>query len=159
MMKQACFKTALLIASIGLVVSCSSANTQSQNTTLGAVTGAVVGGVAGSAIGAGTGQIVAIGAGAIAGALIGGYVGQSMDHSDNVQTYYALEHTPKQKAYHWKNKKTGKQYTVIPSSKHVAMKGYSDCRKYTVVADIKGKKQRVHGVACRQADGSWKAIK
>lgn len=158
-MKQLFIKSALIVASAALVVSCSSANTQNENTTIGAVTGAVVGGVAGSAIGAGTGQVVAIGAGAIAGALIGGYVGHSMDHSDNMQSSYALEHMPPKKPHHWKNKKTGAHYSMTPTTKHMAMSGHKDCRKYTMVATIKGKKQSVNGTACKQADGSWQAMK
>jgi surface antigen len=154
-MKPMLLKATLLAASIGLVVGCSSTNTQSQNAALGALGGAVVGGVAGSAIGSGTGQAVAIGVGAVAGALIGGSIGSSMDHSDSTQTYYALDHSPK--TYHWKNKKTGNVYTVVPS-KRVKMKGYSDCRKYAIIIDRHGKKQKAYGTACRQADGSWKAI-
>jgi len=157
-MKQAYIKTALLVASFGLVVSCSSANTQNENTTIGAVTGAVVGGVAGSAIGAGTGQVVAIGAGAIVGALIGGAIGHSMDHSDHVEATYALEHTPKHKAHHWKNNKTGAHYTVIPTSERISLKGHSDCRNYRTIAWINGKKQQVTGTACRKSNGSWEAM-
>lgn len=157
-MKQLIVKTAILVASIGLVVSCSSANTQNENTTIGAVTGAVVGGVAGSAIGAGTGQVVAIGAGAVVGALIGGYVGHSMDHSDNVQASNALENNAPMKPTHWKNKKSGAHYTMIPTSKRMTMNGNSDCRSYRTIAWIKGKKQQVTGTACRQSNGTWVTV-
>jgi surface antigen len=158
-MKQALIKAALLIVSFSFIISCSPANTRSENAAAGAVTGAVVGGLAGSAVGAGTGQVVAIGAGVIAGALIGGYIGESWDHTDYVQTTYAFDHYPQHRSHHWKNKKTGAIYTVTPSAKHMRVHGNSHCRKYNMVAMVKGKKQTVHGVACRQADGSWKAVK
>lgn len=157
-MKQFIIKSAILAASIGMVVSCSSTNTQHENTMIGAGTGAVIGGLAGSAIGAGTGQVVAVGVGAVAGALVGGYVGSSMDSSDKVKASQALEHNPKQKSTHWKNKKTGAHYTMLPTSEHIAYKGNSDCRNYTTTGWIHGKKQQVDGVACRKADGSWQTM-
>ena len=159
MIKQAFIKAAVFSMSVGLIVSCSPANTQNQNTVIGATTGAVIGGVAGSAIGAGTGQVVAIGAGAVAGALIGGAIGNSWDHSDYVQTVYVMEHTTHHHSHHWRNKKSGAEYVVTPMSKSMKMKGYSNCRKFTMTAVLNGKKQKVHGVACRQADGSWKTVK
>lgn len=157
-MKQALMKTALIVAGASMVISCSSTNSQSENTTIGAVSGAVIGGVAASAIGAGTGQVVAIGVGAIAGALIGGYVGHSMDHSDNMQTTYTLNHTPKNKTHHWVNKSTGAKYSMTPTTGRVAVNGQANCRNYNMTATMNGKQQTIHGTACRQADGSWKSV-
>jgi surface antigen len=147
----------LLVASFSLIVSCAS-NTQSENTTIGAVTGAVVGGVAGSAIGSGAGQVVAIGAGAIIGALIGGEIGQSMESSDNTKAYYAMEHNPPHKATHWKNKKTGKHYTFVPTSERMSLNGNTDCRHYHAIIYTNGKKQQVTGTACRQSNGTWQSV-
>jgi surface antigen len=157
-MKQSVIKSVFLAASACLVVGCSSSNTQSQNATIGAVTGAVVGGVAGSAIGSGAGTAVAVGAGIVGGALIGGAMGSSMDHSDYRQTNYALSHSPYKKAHHWKGK-NGTHYTVVPTSKSKRMYGYSQCRNYTMTASMHGKKEKVHGVACRKPNGSWVNIK
>lgn len=157
-MKQAFIKSVFLAASACLVVGCSSSNTQGENTTIGAVTGAVVGGVAGSAIGGGAGKAVAVGVGIIGGALVGGAMGSSMDHSDYRQTNYALSHSAKKKAHHWKSK-NGTRYTVVPTSKSKRMYGYSQCRNYTMIASMNGKNEKVHGVACRKPDGSWVNIK
>lgn len=157
-MKSALIKSLILATSASLFVSCSSSNTQSENTTIGAVTGAVVGGVAGSAIGAGTGTAVAVGVGIVGGALVGGAMGHSMDHSDNMQANYALSNAPKHKPHHWKGR-NGTRYTVIPTSKSMKMYGHSHCRKYTMIANMNGKKEKVHGVACRKANGSWVSIK
>lgn len=157
-MKQALIKSLVLVASACMVVSCSSSNTQGENTTIGAVSGAVVGGVAGSLIGGGVGKAVAVGVGIVGGALVGGAMGHSMDHADNNQTNYALSHTPKHKSHHWKSK-NGTTYTVIPTSKSMKMYGHSQCRKYTMTAKYNGKYEKVHGVACRRADGTWENIK
>jgi len=156
-MKQAFIKAALLITSFGLVVGCAS-NTQNQNTAIGAVTGAVVGGVAGSAIGAGTGQVVAIGVGAVAGALIGGAIGHNMESSDQQRATYVMEHNPPHKAMHWKNKKSGVHYTMVPTSKHYAYKGHPECVNYTATMYVHGKKEESKGIACRQANGSWQTM-
>jgi surface antigen len=153
-MKQILIKSVILAASACLVVSCSSSNTQGENTTIGAVTGAVVGGVAGGAVGGGA----AVAAGIVGGALIGGVAGHSMEHSDYRQASYALSHTPKHKSHHWKSK-NGTVYTVIPTSKSMKMYGHSHCRSYTMTAHQNGKSEKVHGVACRKANGSWENIK
>ncbi len=157
-MKQAFIKLVLLAASAALVVSCSSSNTRDQNTGIGAVTGAVVGGLAGSAIGAGTGTAVAVGVGIVGGALIGGAIGHSMDSSDNMQANYALTNVPQHRMHHWKSH-NGTHYTVIPTSKSMKMYGHEHCRKYTMIANVHGKKEKVHGVACRKANGTWESIK
>lgn len=139
------------------LVGCSS-NTQSENTGVGAVSGAVVGGLAGSLVGAGTGQAVAIGVGAVAGALLGGYVGHSMDSSDNTRVYNTMEHNPTNHATHWKNTTTGNTYTVAPTSQRMAVNGNPNCRRYYSTAVINGEKRKVSGIACRQANGTWQAV-
>ncbi len=156
-MKNMLVKLAILLMSVTLAA-CST-NTQQENTGIGAVTGAVIGGVAGSAIGAGTGQVVAIGAGAVIGALVGGAVGHSMESSDTTQTYVVLEKNPTNRATHWTNTRTGATYTVVPTSGNMAMKGYAVCRKFRATVMMHGKKEHVYGVACRQTDGTWRAVR
>ncbi|OGT35220.1 MAG: hypothetical protein A3F11_02120 [Gammaproteobacteria bacterium RIFCSPHIGHO2_12_FULL_37_14] len=146
----------LLILSI-LATSCST-NTQKENTAIGAVSGGVIGGLAGSLVGGGAGRVVAIGAGVVAGALLGGYIGHSMDSSDNTKMNHALNSNATNQTSSWKNKKTGAKYTMTPTSKMMTVNGNPNCRKFRSNAIIDGKKQQVHGIACRQADGSWQAI-
>lgn len=155
-MKNILIKIAVLLVSFNLVA-CST-NTRTENTTIGGVTGAVAGGLAGSLIGAGTGQVVAIGVGAIGGALLGSYIGHSMDNSDNAHVYQALDNNNTRQTTDWKNEKTGAVYKVTPVSKKMTIKGNPDCRKFRAISVISGKKQHVYGVACRQTDGTWKAM-
>lgn len=157
-MKQIIIKSLFLVASASLVVSCSSSNTQAENTSIGAVTGAVVGGIAGTAIGGGVGTAVAVGVGIVGGALVGGAMGSSMDNVDTQQANYALTHTAQHTSYHWKGK-NGARYTIVPTSQSMRMYGYSHCRKYTMTAVMNGKKAKVHGVACRQPNGTWVNVK
>jgi surface antigen len=154
-MKSTIIKSVILAASACLAVGCSPYNTQNQNTGIGAVGGAVVGGLAGAAVGTGA----AVGVGIVGGALIGGLIGHSMDHSDYYQANYAMTNMPKHTAHHWRGK-NGTMYTVIPTSKAMAMYGHSHCRKFTMTATMKnGKKERMHGVACRKANGMWETVK
>jgi len=150
-MKSVLAKSVLLAVSISLV-GCST-NTQNQNTGIGAVTGAVVGGLAGSLVGGGTGKAVAIGVGIVAGALVGGYIGHSMDSSDRANVYNSVSSG---RSSTWENQKTHTKYRVVPSKHYVKVKGNPNCRTFTTTAMVNGKTQNVKGVACRQADGSWK---
>ena len=152
-MNKALMKIAIVVTTVSLV-SCST-NTQNQNTAVGAVTGGVIGGLAGSAIGGGVGKAVAIGAGIVVGALIGGYVGSSMDSSDKSHMYTSVStgHPA-----NWVNSNTHTVYSVNPSSQYITVNGNPYCRKYTTVATIHHKSHKVHGIACRQADGTWKAV-
>ncbi len=143
----------VLFLSISLV-SCAT-NTQKQNTGIGVATGAVAGGLLGSLVGGGTGKAVAIGVGIVAGALIGGYVGHNMDSSDQAHMNNAVATG---KSTSWQNQKTHSSYTVMPSKKYVTVNGNPYCRNYVTTAVINGKSSKVHGVACRQKDGSWKAV-
>ena len=145
----------LVLLSFSLV-GCST-NTQKENTATGVVSGAVIGGLAGSLIGAGTGQAVAIGVGIVGGALLGGYIGHNMDSSDNANMNAAMD-KPTNHSTSWKNDKTKSSYTVTPTSDKMTMNN-SMCRHFTTTAVINGKAEKVHGVACQQSDGTWKAVK
>ena len=79
-MKSTLTKIFVLLVSVGLV-SCSSTNNQPVNNGMGAESG----------------QTVAMGSGAGVG-MVGGDIGQSMDSSDTIKSYAALEHNPKNKA-------------------------------------------------------------
>jgi surface antigen len=157
-MKTSLINIALLMSISIFVLTACSTNTQKENTTIGAVSGAVVGGLAASAIGGGAGKVVAIGVGAIAGALLGGYIGHSMDSSDTSHMTTAMDN-PTNQATTWRNKKTGSEYTVRPTSDVMSYKGNNYCRRFYTSAIIEGKTQRVHGVACKQANGTWTTVK
>lgn len=158
-MKHSLVNLAILItASTFALVGCST-NTQRENTTVGAVTGAVLGGVAGSAIGAGTGQLVAIGVGAIAGGLLGANIGHNMESSDTQKMNNSLANNSVRKTSKWQNKNTQTKYTVTPMSQKMSYKGNDTCRKYRSTVTLSGSQQQVvNGIACRQADGSWQAM-
>lgn len=139
------------------LTSCSS-NTHKDNIVLGTVGGAIVGGGVGSLVGGGVGQAIAIGVGIVGGALIGGYIGDHMDSSDNVKMNSAMDNSTN-KTTTWTNEKTGYTYTARPTSNNRALYGYKTCRQFETIATIEGKSQTITGTACRQSNGTWKAVK
>ena len=90
------------------------------------------------------------------GATVGGNVGRSMDDNDRLKTAHALENVRTSVPTTWVNPDTRNQYTVTPTRSYEAPTG--PCREYTVKADIGGKPDTIFGQACRQSDGSWKAV-
>lgn len=149
----------LLLFCMGLVLAGCSSNTQSENTGIGAVTGAVVGGAAGSFVGQGAGRAVAVGVGAIAGALLGGYIGHNMDSTDTANANNAMSNNEENEPTTWHNKKTGSRYTVAPTSKMMTVNGNPHCRRYYSTAYEDGEKRKISGIACRQPNGMWEVMK
>lgn len=121
----------------------------------GVVTGGLVGGLLGSQFGGGTGKIAAAVGGAMLGAYLGGNIGKTMDKVDQMEMQRALETTPTGQTVRWKNPDTGNRYSIEPTRTYYAHK--RPCREYITHAIIEGKPQQLHGRACRQADGSWRA--
>ena len=146
------FVITIMISCIGLV-SC----TNMSNQDVGTITGGVAGGLLGSTVGQGGGQLVAIAAGTLVGAYIGGAIGKNMDDNDRARMNQALENNSVGQPAYWHNDKTDANYKVIPV-KNVTVDGNEYCREYQTVASISGKQQRMYGTACRQPDGSWKAV-
>jgi surface antigen len=132
------------------MAACSNINKQD----IGMMTGGVAGGLLGSQFGNGTGKLLAIGAGTLAGAFIGGAIGKNMDETDQLKAQQAFERTRTGEVSSWYNPDTGNNYTVKPTK--TFKRNGKPCREYIMLADIGGKKEKVYGKACRQADGSWK---
>ena len=98
--------------------------------------------------------IAAIIAGTMAGAAIGGSVGQTMDEVDRMNTAQSLEAVRTGVPSTWRNPDTGNQYSVTPTRTFGTSAG--PCRDYTIDALIEGRRETVHGTACREPDGSWR---
>lgn len=148
------------ILQVIVILLCSASIAACSNMTkqdVGTVTGGVAGGVLGSTIGGGGGRILAIAAGTLAGAFIGGAIGKNMDDTDRLKMNHALESNSVGQPAYWQNSRTGASYRVVPT-KNVTVSGNRYCREYRTTADIAGKKQQIYGTACRQPDGSWKAV-
>lgn len=141
------------IAATLLVAGCQ----EVRNEQVGTVVGGGLGGLLGAQVGSGTGQIAAAVAGTLVGAYLGGQVGKSMDEVDRMKANRALESVPTGQTSTWNNPDTGNHYEVTPTRTYQSDAG-APCRDYTTEAIIDGRRELVKGTACRQADGTWRAI-
>jgi surface antigen len=122
---------------------------------IGMATGAVLGGVLGHQVGSGSGRTIATVGGAALGAFLGSRIGRNMDHNDQRKTAEALERSANDRSTTWRNPDTGQVYSVTPTRTYASPSG--PCRDFTTVTEIDGREEVVHGTACRQPDGTWKA--
>lgn len=150
MKKYSRYGAALLCG--GLLAGC--ANYQSPQEQSGMVIGGALGGLLGAQMGHGEGRTAAVILGTLAGAAVGGSVGHSMAETDRLKTAHALETVRTGVPTSWRNPDSGNQYTVVPTRSYDVAEG--PCREYTVDAVVAGRRDKVYGTACRQADGSWK---
>lgn len=154
-MKAAMKNTYLMVAVLAVTMTTAGCSSYGgENEQAGTIIGGLLGGVAGKQIGKGSGNTAAIIVGTLIGARIGGSIGKSMDDTDRLKVARALETSQTNVATSWRNPDTNNNYTVIPTRTYEATNG--PCREYTVDAIIDGRNEKIYGIACRQADGSWK---
>lgn len=146
----------IICMSMGLISCSNTSGTANQQA--GTVVGAVAGGLIGSAVGAGAGQALAIGVGAVAGGFLGNAIGQSMDESDKSRVYNTMNHNVTSQPTYWVNKRTGAKYTIVPESAWITVRGNPNCRRFATTGYVNGQKRHLHGIACRQSDGTWVAV-
>jgi surface antigen len=120
-------------------------------------TGAAAGGAAGGLIGSQLGGAAATAAGVLLGGLLGAAVGQQMDTQDYYRMRNSLETSRTGQSTEWHNPDTGAHYQVTPTRTYENQSG-QPCREFNTIAQIGGRRQNVHGVACRESDGSWRII-
>jgi len=126
----------------------------------GAGVGAVAGGLIGSGFGRGKGRIAATAVGAVIGGLIGSELGRSLDRRDRELAqdaeYDALERGGSGRARVWRNEQNGNYGEIVPSRPY--RRGDYDCRDYTHTVYIGGRPEEMRGTACRNPDGTWRAV-
>lgn len=121
-----------------------------SNQDLGVIGGGAVGGLLGNQIGGGSGNVAATIGGTLLGAYLGSRVGQSMDRTDKLYAEQALN---RNNATSWDNPDTGRSYRVEPGP--VYRYHHRQCRDYTMDVYMHGRRQQVHGRACKDPNGRW----
>jgi surface antigen len=148
------YKPAVTLLALSLfLVGCQQTAPSKRDT--GMVIGGIAGALLGNQVGNGNGQVIATVAGTLAGVFIGGAIGENMDANDKRQSQNALESAPTHQQVSWRNPDSGSEYTVTPTRTY--KEASLPCREYTTEAVIGGKREMVHGRACRQPDGTWQA--
>ena len=128
---------------------------------LGSALGGVAGGLAGSQVGEGIGRIFATAAGGALGAYYGGKLFQAMAEADQERAreaqYEALERAPSGRPVLWRNPDNtaaGK----VQAQPAFSANNNAPCRRYNHVISVGGEQETETGLACRQADGSWRVV-
>lgn len=148
---------ALLAAS---VAACGYDVEQRPKQTAGTVIGAGLGGLAGSQFGDDEAQLAATAFGTLLGAFLGSEIGKSLDRADQLAaaqaTQTALEYNPTGTPSAWRNPDTGHYGTVTPTETYQSAE--RPCREYRHTVYIDGQAETLVGTACRQPDGTWRAV-
>ncbi len=147
----------IAVAALGASLLLAGCSQETKNQDVGTVVGGALGGLVGAQVGSGRGRVAAAVAGSIVGAMIGGNIGKSMDQQDRMRAAQALERVPTGQTSTWQNPDTGNQYAVTPTNTYVN-NGGAPCRDYTTEGWIDGKREIIKGTACRQPDGTWRAV-
>lgn len=126
----------------------------------GTLVGAVAGGILGNQVGNGTGRVLATAAGAFVGGIVGHSIGKSMDDQDRMLAqraeYDALERGESGRTTPWRNPDNGHYGEVVPQRPYKRQGRH--CRDYSHTVFIGGEPQVMRGTACRNPDGTWRAI-
>lgn len=129
---------------------------------VGMAGGAALGGYLGSQIGKGTGQLAATAGGVLLGAWLGGQAGQYLTQQDQQMAastaQNSFEYEPIGTSSTWQNPQTGNQGSFTPTTQTYTAQNGQTCRKYQSTVVIEGNTEYAEGIACKQADGSWRIV-
>ncbi|MDB5367164.1 MAG: hypothetical protein JWM77_3091 [Rhodospirillales bacterium] len=137
---------ALILAVFTLVAMPQFAQAQcgGNKSTVGTLAGAAGGGLLGSQFGSGSGKAAMTIAGVLGGGVLGNQVGQRLDAEDCAQQQRAA-------ARHQRSDDRRAVAFHDPDSGRT-------CREMQSTAFIRGERQVVTGMQCREPDGSWKFV-
>lgn len=128
---------------------------------LGSALGGAVGGLAGNQVGHGVGRVLATAAGGALGAYYGGKLFKQLAEADQQRAreahYQALERTPSGQSVTWQNPDRTAVGSVTAQPAFSANNN-APCRRYVHRIALGGDQETETGVACRQADGSWRVV-
>ena len=142
------------------VAGCAQQGGPGTKQTVGALGGAALGGLLGAQFGSGTGQLAATAAGVVLGGLIGSEIGRSMDEVDRMRMDQAnrqAQSAPIGQSIAWNNPNTGNSGQVVATRDGTASNGQY-CREFQQTVTVGGRTETAYGVACRQADGTWRVV-
>ena len=132
-----------------------------SNELAGTTLGGIAGGVIGNQFGDGDGKVAATALGAVVGASVGGALGRSLDEQSRAMadqaTHLALTSSG-QEPIVWENPANSGgpaagQVRVVRVGSNASGQ---PCREYVSTVRIAGESQDAYGIACREADGSWR---
>lgn len=154
-------KAALALAVLGSVTACATTDRYGDrqgpgdSQVGGTLAGAIAGGAAGALIDGGSGSSVAIGA--FLGGIVGNRLGASIDDRDRRAwadaQYRGLDSGA---PTDWRNNDTGNYGRFLPRDAYD--RGGETCREYENEVYIRGRREVLTGLACRDQDGRWRDV-
>jgi len=136
-------------------------NNTSTEGVIGGIAGAALGGFLGSKLGNGSGRTIATIGGVLAGGFLGNQVATQLTCQDQQSVYSTTQNTledyPTGKSATWNNPDSGHWGTVTPIQTY-QNEARQNCRQFEQTIYIDSAPETGTGVACRQADGTWRII-
>ena len=162
MIKKLSLVAVLIAATLGLSAPQAQADDcdWSGGTIIGTLGGAALGGFLGSQFGSGTGQLAFTGLGVVVGGIAGNQIAKALTCEDKQQMNHANQQAqtaPVGQPIAWNNPESGNHGTVTAVRDGTSQSGQY-CREFQQTVTVDGKTDQGTGVACRQADGSWKVV-
>lgn len=145
----------LITSGIACLLLTGCASTGGPNETAGTVGGAVVGGLIGNAIAPrGPGGAIV---GALVGGVVGNAIGRDLDEQARREAYEAEEYAFQyDRPREWVSGGGKYRGRVVP--RRVYVDNGRQCRQYEHTIYINERPRTATGVACRQANGTWKTV-
>lgn len=151
----------LRILSVVLLLNLSACSSDTFYEDAGGIIGAAAGIFLGSQVDNDVGRRVAVFAGAGLGLLLGRGIGRTLDESAREKATEAqneaLEH-PEAGERRWTDPDSEASGTVTAKRSEPPEGESGECRTFSHEIEVKGEKDVIYGVACRQDDGKWKTV-
>lgn len=133
---------------------------------IGTGLGAIVGGVIGNQFGKGSGRTAATIGGVVLGGIAGNAIAKDACKDDRHDayyyndTYYDAFNDPDEREYGWRNPYTNNYgYVTTGDTYDDGYRSYAGpCREFSQRVFIDGRPETATGIACRQADGTWRIV-
>ena len=133
-----------------------------SNELAGTTLGGIAGGVIGNQFGDGDGRVAATALGAVVGASVGGALGRSLDEQSQAMAYQGIQAVASgsSDSYTWENPANsgGAASGQVNFTRAGSNSAGQPCREYVSTVMIAGESQKAVGIACREADGSWRIV-
>lgn len=151
----------LRVLSVVLLLNLAACSSDTFYEDAGGILGAAAGIFLGSQVNDNVGRRVAVFAGAGLGLLLGRELGRHLDESAREKAAQAQNDAledPEAGEQRWTDPDSEARGTVTAERSDPPEGEDGECRTFSHEIEVRGEKEVVNGVACRQEDGTWKTV-